>query len=191
MLFPPTACTILNTWNTTGLAGTGSHDFVIENVFVPFEESCSFVERPYCTTPLYRFAPLFLVSHAGVPLGLARAAIDAVIELAQSKPLIPDPHKVVGSRMLREDSRAHEAVAIAEGHDLVSLEMLVAAVSQVIAAFLRRRGGTVTVDDGEIQSPVLMKLAHRAGKKSGRYSHRPPSAAVPDKYACSESRGGL
>ena len=115
MLFPPSSCRVLDTWNTTGLAGTGSHDFVVENVFVPFEESWSFLERPHCTTPLYRFAPLFLVSHAGVPLGLARAAIDAVIELAQSKPLIPDPHKVVGSRMLREDSRAHEAVAIAEG----------------------------------------------------------------------------
>jgi alkylation response protein AidB-like acyl-CoA dehydrogenase len=115
MLFPPSACTILDTWNTTGLAGTGSHDFVVDDVFVPFEESASLLERPHCTTPLYRFAPLFLVSHAGVPLGLARAAIDAVIELSQSKPLIPDPHKVVGSRLLRDDSRAHEAVAIAEG----------------------------------------------------------------------------
>jgi alkylation response protein AidB-like acyl-CoA dehydrogenase len=115
MLFPPSACAILDTWNTTGLAGTGSHDFIVEDVFVPFSESCSFLERPHCTTPLYRFAPLFLVSHAGVPLGLARAAIDAVIELSQSKPLIPDPNKVVGSRLLRDDSRAHEAVAIAEG----------------------------------------------------------------------------
>jgi alkylation response protein AidB-like acyl-CoA dehydrogenase len=114
-LFPPSACTILDTWNTTGLAGTGSHDFVVDDVFVPFAESWSFLERPHCTTPLYRFAPLFLVSHAGVPLGLARAAIDSLIELAQSKPLLPDPNKVVGSRMLREDSRAHEAVAIAEG----------------------------------------------------------------------------
>jgi len=115
MLFPPSACTILDTWNTTGLAGTGSHDFVVEDVFVPFDESWSFLERPHCNSTLYRFAPLFLVSHAGVPLGLARAAIDAVIELSQSKPLIPDPHKVVGSRLLRDDSRAHEAIAIAEG----------------------------------------------------------------------------
>jgi len=115
MLFPPSSCTILDTWHTTGLAGTGSHDFVVENVFVPFEESWSFLERQRCSSPLYRFAPLFLVSHAGVPLGLARAAIDAVIELAQSKPLMPDPNKVFGSRLLRDDSRAHEAIALAEG----------------------------------------------------------------------------
>jgi alkylation response protein AidB-like acyl-CoA dehydrogenase len=115
MLFPPSSCTILDTWHTTGLAGTGSHDFVVDDVFVPFDESWSFLERPRCNSPLYRFAPLFLVSHAGVPLGLARAAIDAVIELAQNKPLMPDPHKVFGSRLLRDDSRAHEAIALAEG----------------------------------------------------------------------------
>lgn len=35
MIFPPAACTILDTWHTTGLAGTGSHDFVVEEVFKP------------------------------------------------------------------------------------------------------------------------------------------------------------
>jgi alkylation response protein AidB-like acyl-CoA dehydrogenase len=116
MLFPPASCRILDTWHTTGLAGTGSHDYVVEDVFVPFEESCTFAERPHCSDPLYSFAPLFLVSHAGVPLGLARAALDAITELAQHKELMPDPHKITGSRLLRDDSRAHEAVAIAEGN---------------------------------------------------------------------------
>jgi indole-3-acetate monooxygenase len=115
MLFQPTACRILDTWHTTGLAGTGSHDYVVENVFVPLEESWSFLDRPQCSGPLYRFAPLFLVTHAGVPLGMARAAINAVMELANRKELVPDPHKLFGSRLLRDDSRAHEAIAQAEG----------------------------------------------------------------------------
>ena len=115
MIFPPAACKILDTWYTTGLAGTGSNDYVIEDVLVPFEESWSFLERPQCSGMLYRFAPLFLVSHAGVPLGIARAAIDAVTELASRKELMPDPHKLIGSRLLRDDSRTHEAIAIAEG----------------------------------------------------------------------------
>jgi alkylation response protein AidB-like acyl-CoA dehydrogenase len=115
MSFPPSACRILDTWHTTGLAGTGSHDFVVEEVFVPFAESWSFAERPHCSGALYRFPPLFLVTHAGVPLGIARAAIDAVIELAQHKELMPDPHKLFGSRLLRDESRVHEAIAVAEG----------------------------------------------------------------------------
>src|SRR5271167_3447556 len=53
---------------------------------------------------------------------------------------------------------------VAEGHDLVALEMFVSAVTQVVAAFLRRRGGAIAVNDREIQPPVLVKLAHRAGK---------------------------
>jgi indole-3-acetate monooxygenase len=101
--------------NATGLSGTGSHDYVMEDVFVPFEESWNFAERPQCSGPLYRFAPLFLVSHAAVPLGLARAALDAVEDLAQRKESVPDPHKLFGSRLLRDDSRAHEAIAVAEG----------------------------------------------------------------------------
>lgn len=115
MMLPITACRILDTWHTTGLAGTGSHDFEIENVFVPFEESWSFAERSQCSGPLYRFPPLFLVTHAGVPLGIARAAIDAVLELAQHKELMPDPHNLFGSRLLRDESRVHEAIAVAEG----------------------------------------------------------------------------
>ena len=60
VMFPPSACKILDTWHTTGLAGTGSHDFEVEDVFVPFEESWSFAERPQCSGTLYRFPPLFL-----------------------------------------------------------------------------------------------------------------------------------
>jgi len=115
MMFPPAACRILDTWHTTGLAGTGSHDFAVEEVFVPFEESWSFAERPQCSSTLYRFPPLFLVTHAGVPLGIARAALDAVIELASRKELMPDPHKLFGARLLREESRVHEIIAVAEG----------------------------------------------------------------------------
>jgi len=115
MLFPPAACRILDTWHTTGLAGTGSHDFAVEEVFVPFAESWSFAERPQCSGILYRFPPLFLVTHAGVPLGIARAAIDAVVDLAGRKELMPDPHKLFGSRLLRDESRVHEAIAVAEG----------------------------------------------------------------------------
>ena len=116
MLFAPSPCLILDTWRTTGLAGTGSHDFVVEDVFVPFEESWDFAERPQSSGPLYRFAPLFLVTHAGAALGLARAALDEVEELSQHKELMPDPHELFGRRLLRDDSRAHETIAIAEGN---------------------------------------------------------------------------
>jgi indole-3-acetate monooxygenase len=76
--------------------------------------SCRSRKAGAFSSVLYRFSPLFLVTHAGVPLGIARAAIDALLDLAGRKELMPDPHKLVGTRLLREDSRTHEAVAIAE-----------------------------------------------------------------------------
>ncbi len=115
MIFPPAACRIIDTWHTTGLAGTGSHDYEVKDVFVPLAESWSFAERPHCPGVLYRFPPLFLAPHAGVPLGIARAAIDAIIELASRKELMQDPHKLFGARLLRDESRVHEAIAVVEG----------------------------------------------------------------------------
>jgi indole-3-acetate monooxygenase len=109
MLFPTTACTILlDTWNTTGLRGTGSHDYTVDNLFVPAGHSFSFFDTPRCEGPLYAFPSLFLVCHAGIPLGIARAAIETLVELSGHKRMWPS------DRLLREESQVQEAVAQAE-----------------------------------------------------------------------------
>jgi indole-3-acetate monooxygenase len=86
MIFPASECTILDTWHVGGLRGSGSHDIGVSDVFVPEERSFSIAEAsPYHHGPLYTsFFPLF--AHAAHALGIARAAIDALIELASRKP---------------------------------------------------------------------------------------------------------
>ena len=108
MLVPVSAATIIDTWHTTGMRGTGSHDFTVDDVFVPFEESPNMADPPQCPGPLYVFPPLFLVSHAGVPLGIARSALDFVEGLSAHKELMPS------RRLLREDTQVQETVAWAE-----------------------------------------------------------------------------
>lgn len=90
------------------MRGTGSHDFHVDSVFAPFEDSPNMAEPPHCPGPLYIFPPLFLVSHAGVPLGIARGALDFIEELSGQKELLPS------HRLLREDSQVQETVAWAE-----------------------------------------------------------------------------
>ena len=110
MLVPAPAATISDTWNTTGMRGTGSHDFSVDNVFVPFENSPNMAEPPQCPGPLYAFPPLFLVSHAGVPLGIARGALDFIHELSGHKEMMPS------RSLMREDTQVQETVAWAEAN---------------------------------------------------------------------------
>jgi alkylation response protein AidB-like acyl-CoA dehydrogenase len=108
MLIAASKVKIIDTWDTTGMRGTGSHDFVVDNVFVPAEESVSVLEPPRVTGPLYRFPPIYLVCHTGVPLGIARGALDCVLELCGRKELMPS------RQLLREDTQVQETIAWAE-----------------------------------------------------------------------------
>ena len=85
MIFPVAECTILDTWSVSGLRGTGSHDFEVADLLVPTERTLTFQgEPPYHSGPLY-VARFFLLAHAAHALGIARAAIEALVELANGK----------------------------------------------------------------------------------------------------------
>jgi alkylation response protein AidB-like acyl-CoA dehydrogenase len=113
-ILPVERCTVVDTWHTTGLWGTGSNDYIVDNVQVAEEDTWDPAGRMRRTEPLFRYPPLFLVPHAGVPLGLARAAIDAVLELAGHKPPAAGAAGTGAAGTLRDDERAQEAVAVAE-----------------------------------------------------------------------------
>jgi alkylation response protein AidB-like acyl-CoA dehydrogenase len=109
MLVPVSKVTIVDVWDTTGMRGTGSNDYIVDNVFVPGEESPSMAEPPRYRAPLYAFPQMYLVSHAGVPLGIARSALDFVIDLSGRKEITP-------GKLIREDTQAQETIAWAEAH---------------------------------------------------------------------------
>jgi len=88
MLFPAGEARIIDTWTVAGLRGTGSHDIAVEDLFVPHERSFSLVTDPSLhARPLYAF-PMFgllALGIAAVTLGIARGAIDDLVELAGAK----------------------------------------------------------------------------------------------------------
>jgi len=111
MLFPAAEAEVIDTWNVAGLRGTGSHDFAVDGATVPAERSASLItDDPRCDGPLYAF-PVFgmlALSIASVGLGIARAAIDDLVELATAK-------KPSGStRTLAQRGDTQAAVATAE-----------------------------------------------------------------------------
>ena len=108
MLVPAAKTKIVDVWDTTGMRGTGSNDYIVDNVFVPFSDSPDLGVGPaHCPSPLYSWPPLFLVPHAGVPLGIARSALDFVEELTTRKEMTP-------GRALRDDPQVQETIAMAE-----------------------------------------------------------------------------
>ncbi|MGY1669162.1 acyl-CoA dehydrogenase family protein [Geodermatophilus sp. SYSU D00710] len=108
VIAPAQAWTVHDTWFTTGLAGSGSHDYSVQGLIVPAERTFSFLDRPRRPGPLYAFPGAFFANMSGVPLGLARRAIDVALQVAGSKVYRPR-----GNRM-REEPRVRLAIARAE-----------------------------------------------------------------------------
>jgi alkylation response protein AidB-like acyl-CoA dehydrogenase len=89
LLFPAEKATLLDTWNTLGLRGTGSDSYSVSDLFVPEAFSCT-REDPCLRRErgaLYAFTMqgLYAVGVAGVALGIARAMLAEFIQLARNK----------------------------------------------------------------------------------------------------------
>lgn len=87
-VYPASEATIHDTWHVAGLRGTGSHDVSAEGVRVPAERTMMpFFEPARFDGPLYRlpFPTLLMTMFAGVPLGIARRALDEFTALAPTK----------------------------------------------------------------------------------------------------------
>ena len=76
---------IEDTWSVVGMRGTGSQDFVVDDVFVPDAHTCFLGEAAVETGPLYNPRLVLVTLFTAVvanSLGIARGALDAFIELA-------------------------------------------------------------------------------------------------------------
>jgi alkylation response protein AidB-like acyl-CoA dehydrogenase len=101
---------ILDTWHTLGLRGTGSHDALADEVFVPDGRVISIFDGPLINRPLYRFPPFgfFAACITAAAMGNARAAIQDFVELASAKT------GVASTRTLAQRPTIQAAVAAAE-----------------------------------------------------------------------------
>jgi alkylation response protein AidB-like acyl-CoA dehydrogenase len=87
MLVPAANVRIIDTWTTVGLCGTGSHDFVLDGVFVPDHHTFSVFEGGGMEGPCGRIPELQLSSLAiaSVATGIAGGALTEVTTLATGK----------------------------------------------------------------------------------------------------------
>ncbi len=86
VVIPADRAQVIDTWTTTGVRGSGSHDIAVDALFVP--DCNTFTLMPGVMTrqePLYRFPMLFTFKLGAVALGCARGAIDDVLAIAAKK----------------------------------------------------------------------------------------------------------
>jgi alkylation response protein AidB-like acyl-CoA dehydrogenase len=118
MLFPAASAELVDVWHVSGLRGTGSDAFTVTDLYVPHAYSVSRddpAERRQLG-PLYCFpaGSLYASGFAGVAMGLARAMLDAFVELARDKTprggrrTLRDNH-VVQSQVAQSEARLRSA----------------------------------------------------------------------------------
>jgi alkylation response protein AidB-like acyl-CoA dehydrogenase len=115
-MLPADQCEILDTWHTTGLAASGSHDYTIDNVFVPRDHTFWWGEGGR-DGPLYAWPGLFTTSHLAVPVGIARSALEAAEAHVAEKVLMPEMRPARDEPRVRADiARAHALVGSARSY---------------------------------------------------------------------------
>jgi indole-3-acetate monooxygenase len=87
MLVPSDQATIQDTWSVVGMRGTGSQDFVLDDVWVPDAQTCFLGDPAFEAGPLYNprlVLVILFIPVAANSLGIARGAIDAFMQSAAS-----------------------------------------------------------------------------------------------------------
>lgn len=141
-LFVPAAeAELLDTWRVRGMRGTGTHHFVVKDVFVPAERTVLQAGAPLLETgPIYQFPRrlLFASGDAAVALGTARACLDAFSELAGAK----TPRSM--KEMLRDQPVIQATVGRSEAQLRSARAFLTEAVGEIWSE--AESTGTVSLD---------------------------------------------
>jgi len=102
-LLPISDYEIVKNWDVVGLQGTGSHDIVVDDAFVPEHRTHKSMDGFLCdnpgnavnTAPLYRmpFMQVFVRAVCTATLGALQGALDAYIEVAKTRQVGPNKMK--------------------------------------------------------------------------------------------------
>ncbi|MBT2297468.1 indole-3-acetate monooxygenase [Pseudomonas fluorescens] len=140
-VMPRSAIRIEQTWDTVGLLGTGSHDLVAEDVMVA--EEWTFVRGglPNLDEPFFRYPSLSFATQvlSVVGLGVARAALDALADMASGRV------SVTGAPAIADRPLAQVDIAKAEADLRAARAFFYEAIEQAWAFVLAGDAVPVTI----------------------------------------------
>jgi len=140
---PRESAAIKDVWHVIGLKGTGSDTYALTDVFVPDEHTIAHhaldpAERRE-RGPLYSFTiyQLFGSSFPAIALGIARATLDAFVELAQTKT------PAGGTSPLRDSAVVQSQVGVTQAQLAAARVFFITAWEDIWRA---AQAGTVSLD---------------------------------------------
>jgi indole-3-acetate monooxygenase len=178
MFFPRSAVTVHDTWKSSGLRGTASHDFSVEGFSVDRELSVDLakphvqVDSPVSRMPLF---VLFSGGVAAVMLGIADRAIEELRQLATVKKPMQSSKPLSESQMAQIDiARAEALVRSAHTylHDIVNQAWECVLSGDRVPTELRLQARLAATLAGE-QACAAVDLCYKAGGGSAVYETSP------------------
>lgn len=100
-------------WNVTGLKGTGSYDYNVQDTFVPEARVFPlFTREPNRGPDIFKLGvmPLTGAGHAAWALGVARSALDDIFQVAKEKTRMGDESTLGNKLTFQRDLAHHEAM---------------------------------------------------------------------------------
>ena len=193
MLLPSAECQILDTWTVSGLRGTGSHDVVVDDRFVPQSHSASFTDPYVLAEPRYRIPPFSKVipGLGMMALGIARNAIETLTEIASEKV----PQRT--SQSLRENHNAQVRISQAESlvrsarlYLLDSLDQLWSALLDGHEATMQARAqARLAASHAVANAAQAVDLMYGAAGATALYATCPLERAFRDVHAITQHIG--
>jgi indole-3-acetate monooxygenase len=196
LFVPITQVTIVDTWKVSGLAGTGSHDVVIEQVFVPEVYSGLFASgllpqsQQHFQGLLYRY-PFILASAlpiGALAIGIAQGAVEKVVELAQTKQFVETPSRLGDHALFHV--RLAEAVALVRS----ARAWLYASVQQTWEAmrsraevtFAERADALLAAANATRSAATAVDIVYTAAGATANYRRSPLQRALRDIHAVTQ-----
>jgi alkylation response protein AidB-like acyl-CoA dehydrogenase len=166
-------CHILDTWHSTGLRGTGSHDYTMDEVFVPDR----LVTRHPLRAPSLRSSRHYAYSAVviGSMASVARGAIDSLIEIFGEKQELPSSRLSSSIFDKQADLGAAEALvgsARAYLHATLSQVWDRVIAGEPLTSELRARF-RLACTNAATASVAAADLAYRAGGTDSIYTSSP------------------
>jgi alkylation response protein AidB-like acyl-CoA dehydrogenase len=127
LFVPKRRYAILDTWHVGGLRGSGSHDVVVDDVFVPVEDSVAPASPAVSNSPLVQLPiiPTMIAGMGAQFVGMARAALAVTIEILRNKVSV-DPGASIRERpsVLADIASYSAAVTAARSHLHATMEAM-------------------------------------------------------------------